>query len=94
MPLAETVSGLGMRPALKVVTHCIIFMTSLLYSLQTLGGVAAGSVSPWPMARLDTSQLKSFNARRKWHVSVGSVCVCVCARARVCVCVCVCVCAN
>ena len=61
-------------------------MTSLLCShssLQTLGGVAAGSVSPWPMARLDTSQLKSFNARRKWHVSV-----CVCVRACVHACVC------
>ena len=34
-------------------------------------------MSPWPMARLDTSQLKSFNARRKWHVSFGE-CVCVC----------------
>ena len=45
----------------------------IIASLQTLGGVAAGSVSPWPMAHLDISQLKAFNARRKWHVSV---CVC------------------
>ena len=61
----------------------------IITSLQTLGGVAAGSVSPWPMAHLDISQLKAFNARRKWHVSVCvSMCVCVC----VCVCVYVCVC--
>ena len=37
--------------------------------LQMLERVAVGSASPWPMVRLDVSRLRSFNARRKWHVS-------------------------
>ncbi len=38
--------------------------------IKMLGGAGGRSHSPWPMARLDISQLKTFLARRKWHVSV------------------------
>ena len=34
--------------------------------IKTLVQVGENS---WPMARLDVSRLKTFNARRKWHVS-------------------------
>ena len=33
--------------------------------IKTLVQVGENS---WPMARLDVSRLKTFNARRKWHV--------------------------
>ena len=33
--------------------------------IRTLVQVGENS---WPMARLDVSRLKTFNARRKWHV--------------------------
>lgn len=39
--------------------------------IKTLVQVGENS---WPMARLDVSRLKTFNARRKWHVSNVNVC--------------------
>ena len=37
--------------------------------INMLGGVGGRVSSPWPMAKLDMPQLKTFLARRKWHVS-------------------------
>ena len=42
--------------------------------IRTLSRSREGATSPWPMARLDNSRLKTFNARRKWHVR-GCECV-------------------
>ena len=38
--------------------------------VRMLGGVGERVASPWLMAKLDISQLKSFITRRKWHVSI------------------------
>ena len=38
------------------------------FNLQTLNPKGLG-VPSWPMAKLDLSRLKTFIARRKWHVS-------------------------
>jgi hypothetical protein len=39
--------------------------------IKTLRRVSVEDVpaSPWPMARIDISRLKAFNARRKWHTT-------------------------